>query len=260
MTSRLKPVKLIAALGPDGLIGAEGRLPPWKLRQDLPRFKQLTMNSPVIMGSSTWKSLGRSKGLPGRLNVIVSRQSGQALGVDPQAQVMVVPAVGMALTAAQEWAASRPEAEAVWIIGGAQLYGAFLGEDALAPLSEMHLTYVLPQPALAAPPVDPVFFPGWKSWGPDWRLAYADADEGEGPSPEALYLVFRPAPPPLIVRNWGRMLNDAAETLCEALDNIPPHSWLDQLVRQDPSCFWRGPWLLWSRTFSPEAEAYRSSP
>ena len=45
---------------------------PWPhLKGDLSWFKRLTLNQVVIMGSSTWKSLGRP--LPNRINVVLSK-------------------------------------------------------------------------------------------------------------------------------------------------------------------------------------------
>ncbi|MBE1178196.1 dihydrofolate reductase, partial [Escherichia coli] len=43
----------------------------------LKHFKAMTLGKPVIMGRKTWDSLGRP--LPGRLNLVVSRQAGLAL-------------------------------------------------------------------------------------------------------------------------------------------------------------------------------------
>lgn len=55
------------------VIGKNNTL-PWKLPPDLKHFKSLTMGHPVIMGRKTWESIGRP--LPGRTNIIVTRQPG----------------------------------------------------------------------------------------------------------------------------------------------------------------------------------------
>jgi len=44
---------------------------PWKIPEDLSRFKSVTMGHPVIMGKKTWNSLG--KPLPGRQNIVLSK-------------------------------------------------------------------------------------------------------------------------------------------------------------------------------------------
>ncbi len=50
-------------------IGKNGQL-PFRLPQDLQRFKKITMGKPIIMGRKTYESIGRI--LPGRENIIIS--------------------------------------------------------------------------------------------------------------------------------------------------------------------------------------------
>ncbi len=64
---------LVAALSLDGVIGRDGDL-PWRLPDDLKRFKRLTMGCPMIMGRRTWDSIGRP--LPGRRTLVLSRRPG----------------------------------------------------------------------------------------------------------------------------------------------------------------------------------------
>lgn len=52
-------------------IGYNGSMPWPHLRGDMKWFKELTTNQVVIMGSTTWKSLG--KRLPNRVNMIIGR-------------------------------------------------------------------------------------------------------------------------------------------------------------------------------------------
>src|SRR6266498_4919439 len=61
---------IIAAVAANGVIGANNRL-PWRLPDDLRRFRALTTGHAVIMGRRTWQSIGRP--LPGRQNIVVSR-------------------------------------------------------------------------------------------------------------------------------------------------------------------------------------------
>ncbi|MBP6280166.1 MAG: dihydrofolate reductase, partial [Rhodocyclaceae bacterium] len=49
---------LIAAVARNGVIGIENRL-PFRLPEDLKRFKALTMNHAIVMGRKTWESLPR---------------------------------------------------------------------------------------------------------------------------------------------------------------------------------------------------------
>ena len=115
-------VSIVVATDEQGGIGLEGRL-PWHLPNDLKRFKALTMGKPIVMGRRTFDSIGRA--LPGRVNIVVSRQSG--LGIDG---CVVVPSLEAALEAAGE-------ADETCVIGGAEIYRLAL------PLAEtLHLTRV----------------------------------------------------------------------------------------------------------------------
>lgn len=69
---------LIWAQDEHGAIGREGVL-PWHIAEDLRHFRDVTAGRPVIMGRKTWDSLPR-KPLPGRQNIVVTRQSGAGMG------------------------------------------------------------------------------------------------------------------------------------------------------------------------------------
>ncbi len=115
---------LIAALGRDRAIGRGNDL-PWRLPDDLKRFKALTLGKPVLMGRKTAESLGRA--LPGRTNLVLTR-GGR------------VPFEGMRAVASVEQAlriASEPSAGELCVIGGAEIYALTL------PLvAALHLTHV----------------------------------------------------------------------------------------------------------------------
>ena len=66
------PLCLIVAATRNQVIGRDNAM-PWHLPEDLRYFKARTLGKPVIMGRKTWESLGRP--LPGRLNIVVSRQA-----------------------------------------------------------------------------------------------------------------------------------------------------------------------------------------
>ena len=71
---------IIAAVGANGVIGRQGGL-PWRLPEDLRRFKALTMGHTLIMGRATYDSIGRA--LPGRRTIVITRQvAWSAPGVD----------------------------------------------------------------------------------------------------------------------------------------------------------------------------------
>ena len=88
----MQTITLIAAVGENGCIGI-GNAMPWHLPEDFAFFKQYTLGKPVLMGRKTWESLPR-RPLPGRRNIVVSRQSGyQADGAE------VMPSLAAALAA-----------------------------------------------------------------------------------------------------------------------------------------------------------------
>ncbi|HET6295279.1 MAG TPA: dihydrofolate reductase [Kribbella sp.] len=64
-------VILIAAVGSNGVIGRDNDL-PWRIREDLQHFKQLTLGHTLVMGRKTYDSIGRP--LPGRRTVVITRQ------------------------------------------------------------------------------------------------------------------------------------------------------------------------------------------
>lgn len=106
MTRRLG---MIWAEAHNGAIGRAGVM-PWHLPEDLAHFKRVTLGSPVIMGRRTWESLPeRFRPLPGRLNVVVTRETG-------------FQADGAVVVKSLEDAVSAVPGNDAWIIGGGQLY------------------------------------------------------------------------------------------------------------------------------------------
>ena len=69
----MSTISLVVAVAKNGVIGRRGAL-PWRIPEDLKRFKALTMGKPVVMGRKTWDSLPR-KPLPGRTNIVVTRNA-----------------------------------------------------------------------------------------------------------------------------------------------------------------------------------------
>lgn len=63
-------VSIIACIDSNYGIGKNNDI-PWKLKPDLKYFKQMTLNSVIIMGANTWRSIG-SKPLPNRINLVIS--------------------------------------------------------------------------------------------------------------------------------------------------------------------------------------------
>ncbi|WP_234035915.1 dihydrofolate reductase [Ectopseudomonas mendocina] len=147
MTKTL-PLSLIAALAHNRVIGRDNQL-PWHLPADLKHFKAMTLGKPIIMGRKTWDSLGRP--LPGRLNLVVSRQVGLAL---EGAEVFTT--LQEAIERADAWAREE-DAEELMLIGGAQLYA-----QGLELAQRLYLTRV------GLDPEGDAFFPEVDE--ADWRM------------------------------------------------------------------------------------------
>ena len=125
------PLALIAAVARNGVIGHANGL-VWHEIADQRWFRQQTTGCPVIMGRKTWDSLpARFRPLPGRSNIVVTRQPGwQADGAT------VAHGLGDAMAAARA-AAERSAAPRIFVIGGGQLYA-----EALPLADELVLTEI----------------------------------------------------------------------------------------------------------------------
>ncbi|RYF67025.1 MAG: dihydrofolate reductase [Comamonadaceae bacterium] len=108
------PLHLIYARAANGVIGKDNTI-PWHIPEDMAHFKQLTLGCPVVMGRKTWDSLPpRFRPLPGRTNIVVTRQS------DWQAE-----GAHRAGSLAQALAQCSAD-QTIWVIGGAQIYAESL--------------------------------------------------------------------------------------------------------------------------------------
>lgn len=114
---------IIVAAAENEVIGHGNRL-PWRLPDDLRRFKALSMGKPIIMGRRTFESIGRP--LPGRTNIVVTRQGGSGI-----AGCSVVSSVEAAITAA----GPVPE---ILVIGGAQIYRQLLPQAGVIHMTRVH--------------------------------------------------------------------------------------------------------------------------
>ncbi|QHD09623.1 dihydrofolate reductase [Pseudomonas sp. R76] len=165
------PLSLIAALGENRVIGVDNSM-PWHLPGDFKYFKATTLGKPIIMGRKTWDSLGRP--LPGRLNLVVSRQTDLALeGAE------VFPSLDAAVERAEAWALEQGVDE-LMLIGGAQLYA-----QGLEQADRLYLTRV----ALS---------PDGDAWFPEfdlnqWTLVSNVENAAEGDKPAYNFEVWEKA-------------------------------------------------------------------
>ena len=100
-------VSLIVAMAQNGVIG-RGNTLPWRLPQDMKRFRTFTLGKPVLMGRKTYESIGRP--LQGRANLVLTRDRGwRAHGV-------------IAVHSLEEALRQAVPAEELVAIGGAAVY------------------------------------------------------------------------------------------------------------------------------------------
>ena len=132
-------VTLIAAVAENRIIGREGDL-PWRLPDDLRRFKRVTTGHVVIMGRRTWESLPGL--LPRRIHIVVTRTPGYR-------------ADGCLVVGSPDAALKAVDAPEFMIVGGETLYRTMLPRA-----DRMYLTLV------AASVEGDASFPAWDdgSW------------------------------------------------------------------------------------------------
>jgi len=107
-------LSLIAAIGKNRELGRDNKL-VFDLKKDMAHFKEKTTGHTVIMGRKNFESIGRA--LPDRVNIVISRDKEFKSHHD----IKIVSSVEQALELAR-----RHEEEEVFVIGGAQIYEAFL--------------------------------------------------------------------------------------------------------------------------------------
>lgn len=123
-------LSLIVAAAQNNVIGRNNQL-PWHLPQDLKYFKATTLGKPIIMGRKTFESIGRP--LPGRTNIVISRQSDwSAPGVVSAQTIEQAIALGQQLRDENQ----QPVSE-VMVIGGAEIY-----RHTLAVADRVYLTRI----------------------------------------------------------------------------------------------------------------------
>ena len=108
MPSERRRLTLVAAYAAGRVIGDHGRI-PWHLPDDFAHFKATTMGGVLVMGRTTYDSIGRP--LPGRTTVVVTR--------DPDWSadgVLVAHSVADALALAAE------QPGETFVAGGSQVY------------------------------------------------------------------------------------------------------------------------------------------
>jgi dihydrofolate reductase len=137
-------IKLIVAVDTGNAVGwSDGDLAYRGLKKDMARFKTLTTGSTVVMGRSTYLSLGRPNGLPNRRNVVLTRR--------PYSEIRGQIGLNLEIISSLDWVVQYNEAAIrtvagtdrfpsdTWIIGGASVYDEALSKGIV---DEVHITLV----------------------------------------------------------------------------------------------------------------------
>jgi dihydrofolate reductase len=148
-------VGLVWAQSTSGVIGRGGDI-PWRVPEDLARFKRVTMGHTVVMGRHTWDSLpARVRPLPGRRNVVLSRQTDFV-------------ADGAEVLGSLEQACTLSETERqMWVIGGAQIYLLALPHATRCEVTEVDIDLRRDDDDALAPVLDEA----WLGETGEWRLS-----------------------------------------------------------------------------------------
>ncbi|SCU95629.1 LAME_0F12816g1_1 [Lachancea meyersii CBS 8951] len=161
MASKPSIISIVACLMPEMGIGYNGKL-PWRLKQEMAYFRQVTTGTfssgaqnAVVMGRKTWESIPpKFRPLPGRVNIVVSRQHGEELAPTTFANSTVW--LSDSLTRCLELLPERvSNLERIYVIGGGEIYAQ------TSILSDyMLITEVRPEDEANRPPMDTFLDPG----------------------------------------------------------------------------------------------------
>lgn len=124
-------IVFVVATAENGVIGAGGAI-PWRLKSDMQRFKALTIGRPVIMGRKTFESLPGRRPLPGRTNIVITRDS------DYRAAGAVVTTSAAEAGAVARGDALRRSVAEIAVIGGAEIYRQWLDRADRLEITEVH--------------------------------------------------------------------------------------------------------------------------
>lgn len=141
------PISFVVAVARNGVIGRDGDL-PWRISSDLKLFRELTMGKPVVMGRTTFESIG--KPLDGRTNIVVTRDSSREIE-----GATVLTDLDAALEAARSAIPKDCKDPEIMVIGGAQVYEELLDHADRLYVTEVQLD---PEGDAVFPEIDPAIW------------------------------------------------------------------------------------------------------
>ena len=116
---------LIVAVDKNLAIGKDGKI-PWHIKEDLQYFRKNTLNTAMIMGRSTFDSIG--KPLPDRQNIVMTRSPANREGVIE------------VLDAASAIKEAKKTSSKISVIGGESIYKEFLPLASKLLITEINIT------------------------------------------------------------------------------------------------------------------------
>jgi dihydrofolate reductase len=146
-----KRIVLVAAVAANGVIG-NGPDIPWRLPGEQRLFKELTLGHTLLMGRTTYDSIGRP--LPGRTTIVLTRSTDWS-----------APGVLVAHDVAEALALADTLPGDVMVAGGGEVYAALLPLADELVLSEVDLE-----------PEGDAFFPSYDAAG--WTEKTREQHEG----------------------------------------------------------------------------------
>jgi dihydrofolate reductase len=120
---------LIAAVSSNNVIGCRGKI-PWRITEDLRRFREMTMGYPIIMGRKTCESIiSKNWGpLKDRINIVLSRNRDFL----PDG-FYIYPSLELGISKAKEYG------RMAFVIGGENVYRETIGMASRMEITEVHV-------------------------------------------------------------------------------------------------------------------------
>lgn len=118
---------IIAAVSENNVIGKDGKI-PWHIKEDIDRFKRLTLEHPVIMGRITYELLPeRFRPLPQRKNIVLSNT------LESREGIYIAKNIREALNLTDDLDS--------YVIGGSKIYRLFLHLTNKIELTRVHRNF-----------------------------------------------------------------------------------------------------------------------
>ena len=118
---------IIVAVSENSVIGKYNSL-PWRIKEDLIRFKKLTMGYPCLMGRKTYESLP-IKPLPGRKNIVITTKP-ETIHEDVEKYSSIHDAIK-----------NCSKYEKLYICGGSSIYKITLNLASRIEMTKIHANY-----------------------------------------------------------------------------------------------------------------------